>query len=59
MRIRIASHAAYFVLPALQFMPTWGWVMGHWVPWQFVIWWGNRGLQIEGSTPGEQDGAAE
>lgn len=54
MRISIGRHAAYFVLPAVQFMPTWGWVMGHWVPWQLVVWWGNRGIQIEGSGPGEE-----
>lgn len=52
MRVVIARHTAWFILPALQFTAPvdLGTLFGqpNVLPWNVVLWWGKRGLQLEG-----------
>jgi hypothetical protein len=52
MRVVIATHASWFILPALQFTARvdLGTICGqpNVLPWTLVLWWGKRGLQLEG-----------
>lgn len=54
MRIYIARNASWFPVPALQFTTR-----CTVLPWSVVLWWGNRGLQLDGDwrdwRPDEDD----
>lgn len=51
MKLNFAVNSSWYIWPTLQFMPRHpGTILKDW-PWVLSLWWGNRGIQLEGPPP--------